>query len=291
LEKAGIEVIRFEEKERPADIWHVKLIIVDNQYAIVGGMNFGDPYSHKDPSGAKWRDTDAIYIGSAVSETLNYFASVWNSEVEKNNLKYGKISYSDINKPEGKAKISITLSNPPYKEGTPILNGIIKAIYGATKVINIENAYFVTIPALKQALLDARERGVEVNIFTNSKDSIDSEAKSLSDVSMKSLLPLFKAGANIYLKKGDTLHSKFMTVDGMFCSIGSYNLHPRGERYDSEMNINIIVPPSVNYLDEVFKRDISLQAIEIKSENELVPEQGWLSKIIEKYFFSQLSRK
>jgi cardiolipin synthase len=171
------------------------------------------------------------------------------------------------------------------------MTSIIKAIYGATRVINIENAYFVPIPALTEALLSARARGVEVNIFTNSKYSIDEEARVLSDVSMKSLLPLFKAGANIYLKKGDTLHSKFMTVDGIFCSIGSYNLHPRGERYDSEMNVNILDQEGVSYLDKVFKDDISNLAVKITSETQLVPEQGWFSKIIEKYFYSQLNNK
>ena len=166
---------------------------------------------------------------------------------------------------------------------------IIKSIDGATKKINIENAYFVPIPALTQAILKARERKIEVNLLTNSKDSIDSEARSLSDVSMKSLLPLLKAGVNIYLKKGETLHSKFITVDGIFCSIGSYNLHPRGERYDTEFNAHIIDNESVSYLDEVYEKDISL-AQKITDEKQLTVEQSWFSKIIKKYFYSQLKK-
>jgi cardiolipin synthase len=292
MEKAGIEVIRYSEKVRRADIWHVKMIIVDEKYAIVGGMNFGDPYSHKDPNGAKWRDTDVLYMGPAVSDSLKIYARIWNDEVSSKGLKLGKINLPEaVNPSEGNAKISITFSNPPESDGSPILAGIIKAIYGATKSINIENAYFVPIPTLTQAILDARARGVEVSIFTNSKDSIDSEAKSVSDISMKSLLPLYKAGVKIYLKKGDTLHSKFMTVDGVFCSIGSYNLHPRGERYDSELNLNILDPETVSGLDKVFKMDIMNLATEVKAETDLVPDQSWFSRIVEKYFYSQLGKK
>jgi len=292
LEEAGIEVLRYREKGRAADIWHVKMIIADERYAITGGMNFGDPYSHKDPKGLKWRDTDVLYSGPAVNDSLKLFAQFWNDAISSQKAKATPLVIPEkINPAEGKAKISHSFSNPPSAEGTSILTGMIKAMYGASKNINIENAYFVPIPALTQALLDARARGVEVNIFTNSKDSIDPEAKSVSDISMKGLYPLYKAGARIYLKKGETLHSKFMTVDGIYCSIGSYNLHPRGERYDSEVNLNIIDPESVPLLDEVFKKGVLNQSVEVKTGSELVPDQSWFSKIVEKYFFAHLGRK
>ncbi len=291
MEEAGLEIIKFREKGRGADIWHVKMIVIDGQYVIMGGMNFGDPYSHKDPNGLKWRDTDVLIMGPAVSKAGEFFSKIWNLEVEKNSLHYKKIeSIITSNSQIGNAMVSFSYSNPPIAQGTDIIASIIKAIRGANKKINIENAYFVPIPALTQALLEARSRGVEVNIFTNSKDSIDPEAKSVSDISMKSMLPLFKAGASIYLKKGDTLHSKFMIVDGTFVSIGSYNLHPRGERYDSELNANIVDKEAASYLDRVFEKDIDTQAVKITSEKQLVPQQSWFSSIIEKYFFAHLNR-
>lgn len=292
MEKAGLQLLKFRESGRPADIWHVKMIIVDGEYVIMGGMNFGDPYSHKDPAGLKWRDTDVLIMGPAVAKAQEFFAKIWNGESDKNGLNLPRMAQSYREGPAvGNAKVSLSYSNPPAAEGTEILAAIIKAIRGAQKKINIENAYFVPIPALTQVLLEARNRGVEVNIFTNSKDSIDPEAKSVSDISMKSMLPLFKAGANIYLKKGDTLHSKFMTVDETFVSIGSYNLHPRGERYDSELNANIIDKETALSLDKTFEKDINTLAVKVTSDKQLVPDQSWFSSIIEKYFFAQLSRK
>ncbi|MEW5952111.1 MAG: phosphatidylserine/phosphatidylglycerophosphate/cardiolipin synthase family protein [Elusimicrobiota bacterium] len=292
MEKAGLQLLKFRESGRPADIWHVKMIIVDGEYVIMGGMNFGDPYSHKDPAGLKWRDTDVLIMGPAVAKAQEFFAKIWNGESDKNGLNLPRMAQSYQEGPAvGNAKVSLSYSNPPAAEGTEILTAIIKAIRGAQKKINIENAYFVPIPALTQVLLEARNRGVEVNIFTNSKDSIDPEAKSVSDISMKSMLPLFKAGANIYLKKGDTLHSKFMTVDETFVSIGSYNLHPRGERYDSELNANIIDKETALSLDKTFEKDINTLAVKVTSDKQLVPDQSWFSSIIEKYFFAQLSRK
>ncbi len=292
MEKAGLSLLKYRESGRPADIWHVKMIIVDGEYVIMGGMNFGDPYSHKDPAGLKWRDTDVLIMGPAVAKAQEIFAGIWNGEIKKNGLNLPLMSETyQPGQAAGNAKISFSFSNPPQAEGTEILAAVIKAIRGANKKINIENAYFVPIPALTQALLEARARGVEVNIFTNSKDSIDPEAKSVSDISMKSMLPLYKAGASIYLKKGDTLHSKFMTVDGVFVSIGSYNLHPRGERYDSELNANITDAETTAALDRAFEKDINTMAVKVTSDKQLVPDQSWFSSIIEKYFFAQLSRK
>lgn len=289
MQENGIEILKYKD-DRFNDIWHVKIILVDDQYLITGGMNFGDPYSHKDPNGLKWRDTDVLITGPALSKAINFFTNVWNSEISDKSLNLNKIApYEVYAEKQGNARVSFSYSNPPSENGSDILAAIIKSIDGATKKINIENAYFVPIPALTQAILKARERKIEVNLLTNSKDSIDSEARSLSDVSMKSLLPLLKAGVNIYLKKGETLHSKFITVDGIFCSIGSYNLHPRGERYDTEFNAHIIDNESVSYLDKVYEKDILL-AQKITDEKQLTVEQSWFSKIIEKYFYSQLKK-
>ena len=110
----------------------------------------------------------------------------------------------------------------------------------------------------------------------------------MADVIIKGLRPLIRAGVKVYLKKGDTLHSKFMTVDGVFCSVGSYTLHPRSERFDTELNINIIDSASVGRLDSIFAKDLA-KAIKINSVEDLNYKSSWLSRIIEKYFYAILS--
>lgn len=290
LEENNVEVLKYQEDERQGDILHAKMLIVDGEYAIVGGMNIGAMHSHEDPQGEKWRDTDVFFRGPAVKDVTDIFVNLWNNAIktQSKNSYLNPIEKEDKEiEGDGNAKIAIIFSNPPYQQGSPIINGIIKAIYGATHQINIENAYFVPIPALSKALLDARARGVEVNILTNSRESMDFEARPLVEVSMKTLLPLYKAGVKVYLKKGQTLHSKFMTVDGNFAIIGSYNLHPRSERYDSEIVSAIIDQKSVKELDEAFNHDISI-AKEVKSEEELVPDKNWLARVMEEYFFGQL---
>ena len=286
---AGVEVLRYIDKKRTGDYWHMKMLMVDDQYAIVGGMNYSDLYSHKDPDGPKWRDTDVLYTGPGVAETRRIFAGIWNAEAEKQKTPLSRIGdiLPGAGKAEGNARMAVLFQNPPHSSPAILLN-IVKAIYGATRRINIENPYYVAVPAITQALLEARARGVEVNILTNSKKSIDAEAKPMADIIIKGLLPLVPAGVNVYLKKGETLHSKFMTVDGAYCTIGSYNFHPRSERYDTEMNVSILDPVSIGGLDAEFENDLAM-ADRIKTVDDLEYDPGWLSRIVGRYFYSELS--
>ncbi|MDO8804925.1 MAG: phosphatidylserine/phosphatidylglycerophosphate/cardiolipin synthase family protein [Elusimicrobiota bacterium] len=288
MRDAGVEVLRHMDPKRKGDYWHMKMLLVDDKYAIVGGMNYSDHYSHKNPDGPMWRDTDVLYTGPAAAETRRIFSGIWNSAVEKGGLPLTAIAQGPgAGAPAGSARVAVIFQDPPVSS-PPILLNIVKAIYGATRQINIENPYYVAVPAITQAILEARARGVEVNILTNSKKSIDAEAKPMADIIIKGLLPLVPAGVNVYLKKGQTLHSKFMTVDGVYCNIGSYNFHPRSERYDTELNVAIMDSASVARLNAAFLKDLA-EAEAIRTVADLGYEPGWLSKIVGKYFYAELS--
>jgi len=291
MKDAGISIVRHTDLDRSGDIWHVKVLIADDKYAIAGGMNFGDVYSHKAGT-VLWRDTDVMFSGPAVIEAKKLLGSVWNKQVEARKLGYKSVDTRGAQNEDfqgGASRVAVVLQNPPAT--SPILTSIVKAMYGATRNINIENAYFVAIPAVTQAVLEARARGVNVTILTNSKESIDSEGKPIVDAMASCLIPLQQAGVNIYLKKGamQTLHSKFMSVDGEFADIGSYNLHPRGERIDTEVNVNILDRASVAQLDAAFARDLAA-AQKITEAKQLESKPGLVSQIMSHFFYAQLSQ-
>jgi len=289
MKKAGIEVLEVQES-RANDIWHVKVLIADDQYAVAGGQNFGDVYSHKGGS-ILWRDTDVVFSGPAVLDAKRLLAGEWNRYASKNGFKsIDARNTAGLPYEGGSARVAVVMQNPP--QSSPILVSIIKAMYAATKNINIENAYFVSLPVVTQAVLDARARGVEVNILTNSKESIDPEGVVIVEAMYKCLIPLAQAGANIHLyngwrSPGDTLHSKFMTVDGEFADIGSYNLHPRGERYDTEVNVNILDRGAVAQLDAAFAKDVK-NSRRVKSAADLGGKPSFMGNVANNYFYAQL---
>ncbi|MBI4656600.1 MAG: phosphatidylserine/phosphatidylglycerophosphate/cardiolipin synthase family protein [Elusimicrobia bacterium] len=288
MSAGGVEILYYRELKRRGDFWHAKMLITDDEYAIVGGMNYGDPYSHKDPDGEKWRDFDVVYWGPAVLETKKIFANAWNSRIDQESLALTRVDASKTENRDfepGNAKIAVVFQDPP--DNSYVLLSILKGIYGARSRVNIANSYFIAIPAVKQAVIDARKRGVEINILTNSSKSIDKEAQDTVIPIVRSLAQIYDTGVNIYLSQDVNMHGKFMTVDGIYANIGSYNLHPRGERYDTELNVSVIDRDSVPQLDSAFESDIS-RAKKVTTPEDLKIEwsfRSMVSSIIEHFFF------
>lgn len=286
IEAAGIPLLRYQPKDKPYYEFHSKILIVDGKYAVLGGMNIGNEYSHL-AGDQKWRDTDVFVQGPALKDAMRFFAAAWNAQAAEEGGRYTKVSASAFDaSPAGSAEAAIIWNDPgqePY-----ILLSMLKAVYGATERINIENAIIVMLPSMKQALLDARARGVEVNILSNSRETIGDNI--MSSMILGSFPELLKAGAGIYLKEGglaNRLHSKFMTVDGVYGTIGSFNLQPRSVRYVKEINVNFSGREAVSELDAAFGRDIAAARKAVKVKDLDIPVMP-IKGLIHKLMFNQL---
>ena len=279
---AGIEIVYFNDAARKYDGLHTKILLVDGVHAIIGGMNFGDDYSHLGV-GKKWRDTDLYYRGRVVAQTARFMAALWNSQVVSQRLPHGLMNPDPAAPASGKARMSF-LADDPEGEAT-IMLAYLKAISGASTVINIENAYLITMPQLREALLAALARGVKVNILTNSAESID-EPIIIAPI-LASLPELIAAGATVALKRGDTVHSKFMTVDGLFSIVGSFNLHPRSIRYEFELIMSTLDPRVAARLDAAFAADMAA-ALPVTDPAALAIPDSPLNRIVRRYLYNQL---
>jgi cardiolipin synthase A/B len=283
LEENGVPVIRWRDADRPYDGNHRKMMLVDGKEAVVGGINIGDVYSHKYGE-TKWRDTDILIQGPAVDDGVKMFADLWNEQAKS----HGQV---EMAVPEAKGSVvgnvrSAVVNHVPGPEGDAhITLATMKAIEGATESVDIENAYFINTPGLKDVLLKALNDGVKVRLLTNSSESIDEPL--ISGPILSSLPDLVAAGAEVYLKKGDTLHSKFMTVDGIFSSVGSHNHHPRSQRFEGEMVVNSLDSNLAASLTSSFEDDIS-KAQRIEKAEDIVIPQSPFNILAMRYFYDAL---
>lgn len=273
MQQHGVEVVRWRNSQRPYDGQHRKVMVVDGQFAIAGGLNQGNVYSHQG-EGPKWRDTDVLLEGPAVAECQKLFNEVSGAPAE-----------AAVPAVAGSARSAVVNHVPGPQGDANILRATLKAIEGASETIDIENAYVITTPDLRQALGDALARGVRVRILTNSAESVDEPI--VSAPILNSLPELVKAGAEVYLKQGDTLHSKFMVVDGLFSSVGSHNLHPRSQRYEGEMMIHSLDVDAAGQLTAAFEKDLAA-ARKIESAEQIVVPNNTFTMLAARYFFDQL---
>ncbi|MDD2805444.1 MAG: phosphatidylserine/phosphatidylglycerophosphate/cardiolipin synthase family protein [Elusimicrobiales bacterium] len=282
---AGIPVLRYQPAAKNYYEFHSKILIVDGKYAVLGGMNIGNEYSHM-AGVEKWRDTDVLVQGPALKDAMKFFAGAWNAQAAGDGLALRADAAAYDGAAAGGADAAIVV-NAPGKEPY-ILLSMLRAVYAARTRINIENAIIVLPPAMKQALLDARARGVEVNILSNSLETIGD--KMMSAMILGSFPELVQAGANVYLKEGGLhhrLHSKFMTVDGAYGVIGSYNLQPRSQRYVMEIAVNFSDRQAVADLDAAFRNDIAAAKHARKVKDLGIPYMP-IKGLVHKFMFNQL---
>ena len=243
ISEGKIKILRWKSKKYRANGNHRKMFIIDSEHVIVGGMNIGNNYSHMETED-KWRDLD-VYIKGITSARMAYnqFAEVWNKQIEEHKkLKaHGKMS---ILSPLADTRPSTPVIFVDQHPGSAtdhsyhnIHTAIVKLMRDAKESIDIENAYFIMDPVIKTEIENVIKRGVKVRIYTNSSKSVDEEIVSMPVI--HSAREAFKMGAEIYLKEGSTLHSKYMVIDKKISMVGSFNLHPRSLRFDAE-NVAVI---------------------------------------------------
>lgn len=287
MEDAGIPVIRWNDPNRAHDGQHRKVMVVDGKEAVSGGINLGNFYSHQGPpDGQKWRDTDVLMRGKVVTDAHRMFASLWNEQIKLRNLALPPMHIPAGRPAEPGDTRALVINDTPGPQGNAsIMLATLKAIEGATQRVDIENAYFIQTPALRDALLKALERGVEVRILTNSAQSVDEPI--VSAPILNSLPELVEKGAKVFLKQGDTLHSKFLVVDGLFTQVGSYNLHPRSERYEGEMVVAAVDRKLGAQMQAAFEKDIAAATAIASAADVQVPKTAF-SILASRFFFDQL---
>lgn len=293
MQNAGVEVIHWRSIEKPFVGQHRKMIIVDNQHLIAGGLNYGDVYSHKNPDAkvARWRDTDIYLKGAGAEDGQQLFAKLWNDQLKvQTSIKYSKMiaSESRIGKNQNGVEVSIIEHDPlTSSTGSTIMMTILKSIREAKRSIDIQNAYIILFPALKEEIQKAIGRNVKVRILTNSAQSVDEPIVSIPI--LRSVLEFVKMGAEVYVKKNATLHSKVVVVDSEFSMIMSYNLHPRSERLEGEMAVAVKDEKFAAEMSDIFNADISEdKALQVKSESDLTLPNSPVSVPTLRLFFDLL---
>lgn len=292
LEASGVEVIYWQllAPEKMYLGQHRKMLIVDREMVIMGGMNPGDVYSHMaQDSKNHWRDTDVLVRGAVARDAHNIFARLWNGQIKINNLKLKKLEYTAALRKDrvGDDLMALVDHSPDNTLIDPIYLGTLFAIRSAKHSVDIENAYVVATPSLQNEIFAAIKRGVRVRILSNSDKSVDEPI--VSRPIMLSLKAFAAAGAEVYLRKGSTLHSKFMLVDGQFAMIGSYNFHPRSLRYEGEVSLGVFAGSSVERLNKQFENDINSSVAEKVTDSEqIVLPPAVLNGLPEAVFFDQI---
>lgn len=243
---------------------HEKILLVDGDSAVTGGMNVGDEYalggsgrlvlSRGADSTEPWRDTDLLLRGPSVQDLQRAFLKNWNELGPP----VDPAEYPKVFPPTtacGTATTRVVHHRPVEDGDQNTTNLYYHAIMAARQSVVIENAYLIPPPLIKDALIQAAKRGVNVTILTNSAKS--SDLSFVAEAGRYHYDELIAAGVRIFEKTGGTLHSKTMACDGVFSIVGSVNLNGRSHGCDSEVAVATLSPPVAKTLERTFQEGLA----------------------------------
>ena len=275
LKQAGINLVSFNpvnplDSKVPYsfnDRDHRKILVVDGNLAIVGGVNLSTAYQSNPigksggPPGStqdEWRDTDLEIEGPAVADLQKLFLEHWTSQ------KGPALDQSTMfppPAPKGNA-VARVLGSTPDNDIPQYYVTLLTAIRTAEKSVNITAAYFVPTKQEMEALMDAAKRGVDVRLLLPGRsDSPLSLAVAHSHYSA-----LLEAGVKIYETHNVILHSKTVIVDGVWMAIGSSNFDHRSVIFNDEVDVVVLGSEAAQALDQLFAADqTGAQPIELRA--------------------------
>jgi cardiolipin synthase len=272
LKAGGIAVLEFNPVNPLAarGLWlinhrdHRKLLVVDGRIAFLGGINISSVYASgsvtrraaKSPADrVAWRDTDLRIEGPVVAELQKLFMETWEKQ---RGPPLAPREYFPQLKTEG-SEIVRAIGSTPDDPYSLIYLTLISAIGNAEKEIQITQAYFVPDPQLLKALRDAAARGVDVRLILPSH----SDSALTFHAGRSHYGSLLDAGVRIYERQGALLHSKTVSIDGVWSCVGATNLDWRSFLDNDEVNAVVLGREFADRMRAMFARDLDAsQAID-----------------------------
>lgn len=209
-----------------ASIMHNKFYIFDNKIVITGSANL----SHTDMSGFNTNNIIIIHSGEA--------ASIYKKEFEQ--MYSGKFHTDKTSFPNKKYKYMEFYFSPQDKV---IQKALLPIINNAQNYVYIP-AFVITEKQIVQALISAKQRGVDVKVIL---DALSASNKSSKHKELRN--------AGIMLKTENyagKMHSKAIAVDDKFLILGSMNFSYSGENKNDENVVIINNSAATKFYKEFF---------------------------------------
>ena len=137
----------------------------------------------------------------------------------------------------------------------------------------ITTPYFIPPTRLRQALLTAAAKGVDVRLLTSGRDN---DVPWSRWASMHIYHLLLRRGIRIYELETRMLHAKTVTIDGVYASVGSFNFD-RLSVLNLEVNLTILDPDIAQQIEGQFFIDLT-HSKEVKEED--MRKRNWAERLL-----------
>ncbi len=251
---------------------HRKMLICDNQAAIIGGMNLASEYMGPKEVTDRWQDLSLLVQGSVVDHITHIFRSDWKF-ASNESLCFDFPARPSIESYEN-GLTQLVASGPDVRNDS-LRNAILTAIFRATQRIWVVTPYFVPDELIIEALCIAIDRRIDVSIIIPKKSN-----HRLADLVREGYLSrVQEVGAEVWLYEQSMLHAKAILVDDTLAIVGSANMDMRSILLNYEVALCIYDADAIKKLEAWMfglKRDCSARENRPKSTFGLIESVGRL---------------
>jgi cardiolipin synthase A/B len=267
LRAIGVAVCEFNPASDLAKINnrdHRKILVVDGRVAFTGGINISAAYSTGSRSARLkpgqetkegWRDTQVQAEGPVVAQFQRLFLDSW---ALQDCGPAGVAAYFPPLARRGEIAMRVVSAEPAGEGGAEMYGQLLGAIGRARSRVWLTVGYFAPDPAVKQALIEAARRGVDVRLvvpgYTDSWGPVYAGRSHYKQ--------LLAAGVHIHEWREALLHAKTAVIDSSWSSIGSTNLDWRSFMHNYEADLVVQDAGFAREMEARYRRDVAA-AVEI----------------------------
>ncbi|MFL6264099.1 MAG: phospholipase D-like domain-containing protein [Thermoanaerobaculia bacterium] len=279
MRQAGAKVYVFH----PLGLWslynigwrtHRKILVVDGAVSFTGGFCIADNWLGDARNPKEWRDMMVRVAGPVSAQMQAIFSQDWTyttGEILAGDKFYPRLAPAGTIEAQG-----IKVSRGDSSSLASIF--YVVAIQAAEKSIYIQNAYFVPDPQIREALIAAAKRGVDVRIMVPGRH-IDMPLVRMA--SRRHYGELLKAGVRILEYNRTMMHQKGAVIDGLFSTIGSINFDGRSLRANEE--------DSLAFYDQDFAARMEATFADDEKHCREVTYQSWKRRGLEQHLAELVS--
>jgi cardiolipin synthase len=254
MKQAGVD-LRIYHPVRPWNIirlgrrTHRKILVVDGTVCFTGGLGIEARWLGNARNPNEWRDTQVRATGPVAAEMQAIFGENWTyttGEILAGNKFFPPIE------PAGEVEAQAAkVSRDDSSSLAKMLYYV--AIESAVKTIHIQNAYFLPDPQIRESLVKAVKRGVDVRIMVPGKH-IDVPLVRMA--SRRHYGEMLQGGVKIYEYLDTMMHSKVAVFDGIFSIVGSINFDTRSMEKNAEESLTFYDRGFAAKVEAAFEADL-----------------------------------
>lgn len=255
---------------------HRKLCVIDGREAFVGGHCIVDEWLGDAEDGEHYADVSVRLHGPIVHSIQSAFSENWVGETGE--LFAGDHVFPKL-EPAGDITVHAAYAKPENSApAVKILHHTVICL--AHKKLWIQNPYFIPKVEAVKALGDAVRRGVDVRVLMPSTSGSDNPM--VQHAGHRNFEQLLKSGVRLFEYPHTLLHQKCMTVDGVWCAVGSTNFDDRSFDTNDEITLGICDEGITRQIDDVFERYVA-RATEVKLEE--WQKRNWWNRLRASAFY------